>query len=968
MRVMHLGEAVEWNDNFRFYITTKLPRPHYLPEVSTKVTLINFMITEHGLQDQLLQRVMMSERKEVEQKKQALTLEAAANQAGLKSTEDRILAILSADGNILESEEAINELDSSKEQSDRIAKRQGEIEAMERISNRTRDQFVPVAHLGAILFFCVTELSNIDPMYQNSLQSYVSIFDEALRNSEKSTEVEERIGNVNAMFKSSLFERISRSLFARDQLLFTFIMSLKIYTVDPLLLRWLLMGGFEGDNESPENPFFWLPEPNWRMLHRATSQLEQLSDLARIVKENEMFFRDYYESTNPLSMELPAPLDRLSPFEMLLIVRCFRTDNIVPAITGYVRDTLGEFFVVAPLYALDKVVDELETDPSVPIILVLSPGADPNAELDRLADQRGMAANHLYKLSLGQGQDVPARELIKNGTQEGNWVFLQNCHLYADFMPSLSRIIEDYSDATARDNLNRKYRLWLTSLPSDIFPIVILQNGVKLVQEPPKGLKSNLLQSLLSDPICDESFFNSSNKPEIWRKMLFGLCFFHAVVQERRQFGPLGWNRPYEFNDTDRRISVRQLNMFLNENDVIPYDALLYLVGECNYGGRVTDDWDRRCLMATLEVYFNPMILEDDYVFCDDAAEYYAPPFGDYDSYVAYTNELPLIQPPTIFGLHENADITKDERDAKILLAATLATQPRDSTQGSSATLDPRATVKQLAGEVLGRLPVLFDIEAIQKEHPIDYAQSMNTVLLQEAIRYNRLLAVARRTLQDVQDAIDGKVVMSSELEQVFNDIFDGKVPEMWKRLSYPSLKPFGAYLSDLIARLQFLQRWCSEGPPPTFWLSGFFFTQSFLTGVVQNYARKHKVEIDKLVWNFTVMSETTFEEAPPDGCYIYGLFLEGAGWEDDVLCESRPKELFISFPVIKLVPMRAEDTPEAAIYHCPCYKTTDRKGVLSTTGHSTNFILTIDLPRDPEITENHWVLRGVALFTQLEY
>lgn len=986
MLVMHLGEPVEWNDAFRFYMTTKLPRPHYLPEVSTKATLINFMITQDGLQDQLLQRVMLSERRDVEEKKQALTLEAASNQAGLKNTEDRILAILSAEGNILESEEAINELDNAKEQSDRIAKRQEEIDVMERISDRTRNQFIPVAHLGAVLFFCVTELANIDPMYQNSLQSYIAIFQEGLASSEKSSVVEERIKNINDTFKTSLYQRICRSLFARDQLLFSFIMSLKIFEVPSTLLRWILMGGFEADVKL-ENPFPWLPKPNWIMMARATMQLPVFHNLIEVVKEDELFYRDYYEASNPLENSLPAPYDTLTPMESMVIVRCLRTDKIIPAVTDYVCHTLGPFFVEPPLYALETVVEELSYDPSVPIILVLSPGADPNAELDRVAEIKGMFENRLQKLSLGQGQDAPARELIAEGSTVGHWVLLQNCHLYADFMPELSRIIENYSDLTTKEKLHREYRLWLTSLPSDIFPIVILQNGAKLVQEPPKGLKSNLLLSYLTDPVADEEFFNASNKPEIWAKMLFGLCFFHAVVQERRQYGPLGWNRPYEFNDTDRRISVRQLQMFLNENESVPYDALLYLVGQCNYGGRVTDDWDRRCLMATLQVYFNPFILEDDYVFCDDATSYYAPPFGPQSSYVEYIQSLPLQQPPCIFGLHENANITKDERDARFLLDATLSTQPREapSAGGEGAPtdakkeesslpnkLDPKTTVRTLAAEVFARLPVLFDVEEIQKKFPIQYEQSMNTVLLQEAIRYNRLLEVVRRTLVEVQDAILGKVVMSTELEAVFNHMYDGKVPEVWMKRSYPSLKPFGAYVSDLIDRLGFLRRWCEVGPPVMFWISGFYFTQSFLTGVMQNFARKYRIEIDKLIWQFTVKQESKEEipQSPDDGCYIYGLFLEGANWNGDrgVLCESQPKELFISFPVLQLTPAKPEDVKRGTIYECPCYKTTDRRGVLSTTGHSTNFILTIDLPRDSSDSDNHWILRGTALFTQLDF
>ncbi|CCW63595.1 unnamed protein product [Phytomonas sp. EM1] len=972
MVVIHLGEAVEWNDSFRFYMTTKLPRPHYLPEVSTKVTLINFMITEKGLEDQLLQRVMMSERRDVEEKKHALTFEAAANRAGLKSTEDRILSILSSDGNILESEEAIEELDYSKEQSDRIAKRQEEIEAMERISDRTRNLFVPVAHLGAILFFCVSELANIDPMYQNSVQFYISIFQEALINSERSPEVAERTGYINATFKKALYERICRSLFAKDQLLFSFIMALKIYEVDPILLRWLLMGGFEQELAF-QNPFPWLPQQSWAMLCRADSQLRLTEEsIVEIVKANEAFFNYYYDSSNPLDITLPQPLDQLSTIEQMVLVRCFRTDKIVPAVTNYVRETLGDDFVQPPLYALETIVDELAHDPSVPIILVLSPGADPNAELDRVAELRGMSGKCLQKLSLGQGQEAPARALIESSIQQGHWVLLQNCHLHQDFMPQLSNIIENYSDLSVKQNLNQNYRLWLTSLPSETFPIAILQNGVKLVQEPPRGLKSNLLQSYLTDPIVDEKFFTSSKKPEEWQKLLFGLCFFHAVIQGRRQYGPLGWNRPYEFNDTDRRISIRQLHMFINENESVPYDALLYLIGECNYGGRVTDDLDRRCLMATLQLYITPLILDNDYNFCSDVNDYYAPPLGEYASYVGYIQSLPLQQHPSIFGLHENADITKDEREARFLLDATLATQPVDvgSTASTSSVsfLDPKVTVKQIAGDILHRLPKLFDLDEIQEKHPFQYTQSMNTVLLQEAIRYNRLLDIVQHSLVEIQDAISGHVVMSAKLEQVFRDIYDNKVPEMWRKRSYPTLKALGSYVNDFIARLGFLRRWVEEGPPVMFWLSGFFFTQSFLTGVMQNYARKYHIEIDKLVWNFTVMTESHFDVAPQDGCYIYGLFLEGAGWENGVLAESKPKELFLEFPILKLVPSRSEDIESKHVYRCPCYKTTDRKGVLSTTGHSTNFILTINLPIDPMDKEDHWVLRGVALFTQVEY
>jgi dynein heavy chain len=107
-------------------------------------------------------------------------------------------------------------------------------------------------------------------------------------------------------------------------------------------------------------------------------------------------------------------------------------------------------------------------------------------------------------------------------------------------MPSLDRII----DGITPDKVHRDFRLWLTSMPSIKFPVTILQNGVKTTLEPPNGIRANLMRTYAT---FSDEYLSSCKKVNEWKKLLFSLSFFHAVIQERRKFGALGWNIPYEF-------------------------------------------------------------------------------------------------------------------------------------------------------------------------------------------------------------------------------------------------------------------------------------------------------------------------------------------------------------------------------------------------------------------------------------
>lgn len=363
--------------------------------------------------------------------------------------------------------------------------------------------------------------------------------------------------------------------------------------------------------------------------------------------------------------------------------------------------------------------------------------------------------------------------------------------------------------------------------------------------------------------------------------------------------------------------------------------------------------------------FYNPQIIENPHYRFSPSGNYFAPPKGTYEDYIEFIKKLPFTQEPEIFGLHENVDISKDLQQTKVLFESLLLTQGGSKQTGSSGSADQ--ILLEITEDILEQLPNDFDIEAALQRYPVRYEESMNTVLVQEMERFNNLIRTIRNTLQDLKKAIKGVVVMDSALEALSSSLLIGKVPEIWAERSYPSLKPLGSYITDFLARLNFLKEWYNLGKPNVFWISGFFFTQAFLTGAMQNYARKYTIPIDLLGYKFEVIPSHDSDTAPEDGVYIHGLYLDGARWDrsSGLLAEQHPKLLFDLMPIIWIKPNEKSKIVKSNAYICPLYKTSERKGTLSTTGHSTNFVIAMLLKTDLPV--QHWIKRGVAMLCQLD-
>jgi len=497
-----------------------------------------------------------------------------------------------------------------------------------------------------------------------------------------------------------------------------------------------------------------------------------------------------------------------------------------------------------------------------------------------------------------------------------------------------------------------------------------------LTNEPPKGVKANVKRTY--NDLTEEQFEGCS-KPAPYKKLLFSLAMFHAIVQERRKFGPLGWNIRYEFNNSDIECSMMTLKMYLEEQEQMPWHALLYVIGQINYGGRVTDDLDRRCLMAILKKYYTPNVMIDSFRFTPSGT-YYAPPEGKLKGYRDYINTLPASEAPEVFGMHGNANITFQMQEMRKMIDNILSIQPRVTSAAGGKS--PDEIVAEMAQDLEQSLLPNFDLDlaapGLFDRTPSGQLKSLSVVLSQEAERFNKLTKTLRTTLKELQKAIKGLVVMSGELEGMYTNMLNNQVPKLWEKTAYPSLKPLGSWIKDYHKRIQFILNWLSKGNPSSYWLPGFFFPQGFLTGVLQTHARKYQIPIDSLNFNFRVTDKETAEdvtETVEDGVLIDGLYVDGARWDRTNLYleEAEPGVMYSTLPVVHFYPVENYVPPDLLSdadpkeYQCPLYKTSIRAGILSTTGQSTNFVTCVGLPIRPGTDSDHYVLEGIALLCALD-
>ena len=228
--LIRLGDTdVDYSDDFKLYITSKLANPHYPPEICIKVTIVNFTVTFSGLENQLLAECAALERPDLEARKESLVLTIASGRRTMADLENKILRMLAeASGNILDDEALINTLDSSKKTSSETERAVSAAEETSREIDAAREEYRPVASRGSIIYFVVADFATIDAMYQYSLPYFKSIFAATITAAPPAADLPARLQVLISAITRAMYVMICRGLFERHKALFAFMIAVQI--------------------------------------------------------------------------------------------------------------------------------------------------------------------------------------------------------------------------------------------------------------------------------------------------------------------------------------------------------------------------------------------------------------------------------------------------------------------------------------------------------------------------------------------------------------------------------------------------------------------------------------------------------------------------------------------------------------------------------------------------------------------
>ena len=929
------GKLVECNPSFRLILQTLYKNP----DIHCDVQVINFSVTKKGFEDHLLEVVVNKVRPDIEEQMEEQLYNINHCCIMISELEEKLITDFGdmKEGSV--DRPLVEQLELIKSSVTELKLKVKNCTNVKQQIDEVRQQYLPVARRGSIMFFILSDLEKLQWLYQYSVDIFNVLFCKSLNQSPYSSLTEEAelpISEVTRELSSivtlTLCKHVKRGLLDRHRFVFDMIVGISVLQdVDAVpndQLRFFLLK--EPQTVQPQSsepcPVSCIQQDQWDSLRLLSKKIHQFSSLVGEIEKRGKRWKDWIASEKPEEERLPGDARYLSLFEKMLLIKVLRPDRVAAAGHNFVTELLGESFTATTPTTMTDVLREASS--THPVMYIISQGCDVLKNLETLAHKVGVSesAGSLQVIGMGPGQEQFTIDTLRQYSKQGGWVILSNLHLMGEWLYSFESVFEGAIGRPHKD-----FRLFMTVEPSDLpeqrVPQVIVQQSMKLLSDDPTPeIKSNMLRAW---SCFSHEQLESGLKCIEHKRLLFALTYFHAAAICRNRFGNQGWSKRYAFGTNDLTICAQVLSSHLDVNTTtVPWVDVHYFIGEIIYGGHVSDKWDQRMLRTLLRNTLSSDVLQSGRI----TPGVTCPQGGTIQQYTHHIeNNFPSENASQVF-MHANSEIasltSRGELlidDMNILLCSSEDQINRDNTTdettqsvekennntidslalnttvSSSQAIEPTQSDKNIndlfnnknnntnktfniIDLLYHQLPELFNL---QDYHSQD-STPISVFVIQEMQLMNTLITTMRDSLNECLSGLRGQISISEPVEEVLSSLSKDSVPNRWRSVSYRSTLSLHHWFTDFLSRYNHLDVWAQHLQlPVAVWLSGLFYPASFLNTILQTSARKIGSALDtlRLTTDVVKKSKDDLAHVPREGAFIYGLYLEGAGWDASAVC-----------------------------------------------------------------------------------
>lgn len=672
-----LGDQdIDLSPSFVIFLSTRDPTVEFPPDICSRVTFVNFTVTRSSLQTQCLNQVLKAERPDIDEKRSDLLKLQGEFHLRLRHLEKSLLQALNdAKGKILDDDSVITTLETLKQEAADISKKVEETDKVIGEIETVSQQYMPLSQACSNIYFTMDSLNQIHFLYQYSLKFFLDIFSSVLYSNPKLQEKSDHSQRLEIVTKDLFgvcYERVARGMLHTDRLTFALLLCrihLKGVPSEPTLESEFtyFLRGREGLLSAKPPHIEGLSSEQLEAMYRLSTRLSSYKNLAHAISEMPELGAWLQQSTPeqcvPRLWEEEKPLSPIgTAMHQLLVIQAFRPDRVIAAAQLLVSSVLGEDFMPAAERELDLALNvDKELRANVPALLCSVPGYDASGRVDDLAADQGKA---LTSIAIGSAEGFnQADRAINMAVKSGKWVLLKNVHLAPQWLVQLEKKLHSLQPHSG-------FRLFLTMEINPKVPVNLLRAGRIFVFEPPPGIRANLLRTFSAVPAS-----RMMKPPNERARLYFLLAWFHAIVQERLRYAPLGWAKYYEFNESDLKVACDTLDTWIESTamnrtnlppEKVPWDALVMLLSQCIYGGKIDNDFDQRLLSSFLSKLFTPRSFETDFALVANVDGVAGGPGGQRhitmpdgtrrDHFLHWIESLADRQTPSWLGLPNNAE------------------------------------------------------------------------------------------------------------------------------------------------------------------------------------------------------------------------------------------------------------------------------------------------------------------------